>query len=249
MAERERPVVGFVGATGGAGTTRTVVEVAAALAADGQDVCVVDAAFATQGLADYLTGRLAPDVTALVTDDRDADLAAGLVDLDVDGAAGRLAALPANAPFERLARAKSVDAARALEARIETAAARFDHVLVDVPPIAANQAVAAVTVADSIAIVAPATERGAAATQRTHERLADVGVDAALVVSTRGAIETADVEIPTAAQADVSRPTGGEAEGAFGEAIDRVAAAVTGAELAPADDGGVLRTVGEYVGR
>ncbi|MFB6251419.1 MAG: AAA family ATPase [Halobellus sp.] len=249
MAERERNIVGFVGATGGAGTTRTVVEVAAALAADGRRTCVVDAAFATQGLGDYVAGRLEPDVTALVTDERAADLAEGLVDLNIAEVAGRVAILPAHAPFERLARAKRVEAAQALETRIESAAAQFDHVLLDVPPVAANQAVAAVTVADSVAIVTPATERGAAATQRTHERLADVGVDAALVVSTRGTLETADVGIPATAQTDVTEPTGHGTDGGFADAIDQVAAAATGAELTPIDDGGVLQTVGEYVGR
>ncbi|OYR95948.1 cell division inhibitor, partial [Halorubrum sp. E3] len=39
----------LVGATGGAGTTRTAVELAALGARDGRDVAVVDAAFTTQG--------------------------------------------------------------------------------------------------------------------------------------------------------------------------------------------------------
>lgn len=58
----------LVGAVGGAGTTRLAVEVGALLAADGDAVAVLDAAFATQGLGDYLDGRLDPDLTALVTD-------------------------------------------------------------------------------------------------------------------------------------------------------------------------------------
>ncbi|RLM56585.1 ParA family protein [Halobellus sp. Atlit-31R] len=269
MSTPETPdVAAFVGATGGAGTTRTVVEVAAALAADGLDVAVVDAAFATQGLGDYVEGRIETDVTALVTDAADADLSAGLFDLGLDsdsdsgsdssfdsdskgGASGRVAVCPAYAPFERLARAKRVEAAKSLEARVETAASRFDHVLLDVPPIAANQAVAAVTTADRVAVVAPATERGATAIQRTHERLADVGAEASLVISTRGGLETADVGVPAAASPDVQTPTVLEEDGRFATAIERVAAAVTGRETVTAETAsdGLLDAVGEYVGR
>jgi cellulose biosynthesis protein BcsQ len=185
----------LVGATGGAGTTRTVVELAAALAADDHDVAVLDAAYATQGLADYVPGRIDPDVTRLVTDDRDAPLAAGLVDLDLD-LPGRVACLPARAPFERLARAKTAGAARSLEDRIDEAAARFDVVLVDVPPVAANQAAAAVTACDRTALVAPATTRGADAVQSMAARLDDVGTDVDAVVSTRGELNDADASVP-----------------------------------------------------
>lgn len=50
--------IALVGATGGAGTTRLSLELAAALATDGRDVAVLDAAFATQGLSDYVSGTL-----------------------------------------------------------------------------------------------------------------------------------------------------------------------------------------------
>ncbi|MFB6090029.1 MAG: AAA family ATPase [Halobellus sp.] len=249
-ADRETAsVVAFVGATGGAGTTRTVVEIAAALAADGREVCVVDAAYATQGLGEYLEGRLAPDVTALVTDERETDLDAGLVGMDLD-VPGRVAALPANAPFERLARAKTVAAAEALEARVGTAADRFDHVLLDVPPIAANQAVAAVDAGDRVAIVAPGTARGIEAVQRTHERLADVGSEASLVVSVRGD-ETGDLSVPATDATDAaSAPACLRRSDAFATAIERVAAAAIGDEVAvPEERGSLLGTVGEYVGR
>ena len=66
----------LVGATGGAGTTRTAVELAAMGARDGDDVAVVDAAFTTQGLSEYVAGRIDPDLTALLTDDPDAALSA-----------------------------------------------------------------------------------------------------------------------------------------------------------------------------
>ena len=192
----------LVGVTGGAGTTRTTLEAAVALAVDGADVAVLDAAYATQGLGDYLAGRLDPDLTALVTDRAEMPLSTGLIDLDLDLDAavdGRVACCPVDAPFERLARAKSAEAAQRFETRIEEAAAAFDHVFVDVPPIAANQAVAAVTTCERVGLVAPAGDRGADATARTQERLADLGTAADLLVSTGGADESgfAGVELPT----------------------------------------------------
>jgi len=254
-------VAAFVGATGGAGTTRTVVEVAVALAADGREVAVLDAAFATQGLADYVAGRIDPDITRLLVDAEaatagDADGAApalgdALYGLDAGGVPGEVAVCPAYAPFTRLARAKSTAAAERFESVVGAAADRFDHVLVDVPPIATNQAVAAVHVADTVAVVAPATPRGAEGVQRCHERLADVGSGASLVVSTRGDLETADIAVPaTDADGVASAPACLDGD-RFGAAIDRVAAAVTGQRLqeTEADDGGLLGTVGEYVGR
>ena len=255
QGQRERrssTVAAFVGATGGAGTTRTVIEVAAALAADGRDVAVLDAAFATQGLAGYVAGRIDPDVTTLLVDADDAaDLRAGLYGFDAGDVPGEVAVCPAYAPFTRLARAKSTAAAERFESLIRTAAGRFDHVLVDVPPIAANQAVAAVNAADAVAVVAPASDRGAEGIQRCHERLADVGSGASLVVSTRGELETADVGVPVTDADGVAAAPACLDGGEFGAAIERVAAAVTGRELRETggDDGGLLGTVGEYVGR
>jgi septum site-determining protein MinD len=183
----------LVGATGGAGTTRTCLELATALAAAGDDVAVLDAAYDTQGLARHLPGRLDPDATALVTDEGDRPLADGLVEYapDADRDAleadtlsepGRIACLPARAPFERLARAKTPEAAQELERRIGEAATEFDRVLVDAPPIGANPAVAAVTATERIAVVAPATERGVDATQMIRGRLQDVGAGTDAVV-------------------------------------------------------------------
>jgi cellulose biosynthesis protein BcsQ len=256
MADTETSTVtAFVGAAGGAGTTRTVVEVAGTLAASGCEVAVLDAAFATQGLSAYVEGRIDPDLTALVTDDADPDLSAGVVDIDtVSGgnAPGRVAVCPAYAPFERLARAKRVESARRFESLIATAATRFDHVLLDVPPIAANQAVAAVNAADCVAVVSPASERGSEAVQQCHERLADVGSEASLVVSTRGTLATADVSIPAVeTTAPGAAPTCLGDDGAFAAAIERVAAAVTGQPIEPTEDGegGLLGSVGELVSR
>mgnify|MGYP000513047683 CR=1 FL=1 len=129
---------------------------------------------------------------------------------------------------------------------------RLDHVLLDVPPIAANQAVAAVNAADRITVVTPASDRGTEAVQRCHERLADVGTEASLVVSTRGDLATADVAVPTtSATAIEAAPACLDGEDAFTDAIRRVAAAVAGKEITDADAGGdgLLGSVGGLVDR
>lgn len=210
----------LLGATGGAGTTRTSLELATILAADGADVAVLDVAYDTQGLARHLSGTLSPDLTSLVTDETDRPLADGLVAFDpmggdvavLDAAGGdpdaspavdddpttsadaesnpepappdpgRIACCPAHAPFERLARAKTVDAARSLERRVEEAGESFDYVFVDTPPLGSNPAVAAVTTADRVAVVSPATAHGLDAVQAARGRLQDVGTAADAVV-------------------------------------------------------------------
>jgi len=116
----------LVGATGGAGTTRTAVELAALGARDGRDVAVVDAAFTTQGLSEYVSGRIGTDLTTLVTDETGASLSAGTYPIArweteapaataaaaTPGPPGRADVIPARAPFERVARAKTAEAAR-----------------------------------------------------------------------------------------------------------------------------------------
>jgi cellulose biosynthesis protein BcsQ len=233
----------LVGTVGGAGTTRTTVELAAALAADGRSVAVVDASFATQGLSRYLRGALDPDVTALVTDAADAPLGAGLVDLDV-GVPGRVACLPADAPFERLARAKAPAAAERFGDRIRAAATEFDAVLVDTPPVAANQAVAAVTAVDRVAVVAPATDRGTDGVQRTRARLADVGAGTDAVIATFGELPGADAALPETEAEGVPACLGGDEP--FAEAVAAAAAAATGVSLTVSfGDDGLLGAVGD----
>ncbi|NLV05018.1 AAA family ATPase [Haloarcula rubripromontorii] len=172
----------FVGCTGGAGTTRLTVETAATLARGGRSVAVVDAAFGTQGLATYVGGRIDADVTAVAVGDASVDDA--LVEWDID-ADGRVALCPAHAPFERLARAKSAESAQTLERAIEELAGRFDHVLLDVPPIASNQAVAAATTAQRRVLVVPASQRGSDLLPRQQGRLRDIGAPATAVVAAR----------------------------------------------------------------
>jgi septum site-determining protein MinD len=176
------PTLAFVGCTGGAGTTRLTVETAATLARGGRSVAVIDAAFGTQGLATYVEGRLDADVTAVAVGDVPVNSALFEWDIDADG---RVALCPAHAPFERLARAKSAESAQTLERAIEEVSGRFDHVLLDVPPIASNQAVAAATTAQRRALVVPASRRGSDLLPRQQGRLRDIGAPASAVVATR----------------------------------------------------------------
>lgn len=175
--------VALVGAVGGAGTTRTCLEFGSMLARGGQSVAILDAAYATQGLSDHVPGRIVRDITALSTFD-DASLAEGLIDFDLSPESGRLACCPAHAPFKRLARAKTTDAAQRFGELIREAMGSFDHVLIDTPPVAANQAIAAVTGAEAVAVVTPMSQRGTDGLARTRDRLADIGVSETLTIRT-----------------------------------------------------------------
>ncbi|AQL42507.1 cell division inhibitor [Halorientalis sp. IM1011] len=223
----------LAGAVGGAGTTRTTVEFGATLARAGRDVALLDAAFATQGLAAHVPGRIDPDVTALCTGE--GGLRDGLVALGLD-TPGRLAACPARAPFERLARAKTPDAARRFEEVLDSAADRFDHVLVDTPPVAANQAVAAVTSADRVALVAPATERGLDRLPTMRDRLHDLDAPVDAVIGTRadpgGTVEPADATIPESDQRSVADlPVSADPDTEFAPAVAAAVETVLDTEL------------------
>ena len=222
----------LVGAVGGAGTTRLCVEFAATLARDDRDVAVFDAAYATQGLADHLEGRIDPDVTALCTDASDEPVRAGLYDAHLD-APGRVAHCPAFAPFERVARAKTPEAARRFAERVEEAAAAFEFVLLDVPPVAANQALAAVDVADRVAVVTPDTERGADALPRMAARLRDVDSPATVEVANRGdgsAVDRATVAVPEGPTAVADAPATLR-DGSFTVGVGRAVQETLGTEL------------------
>lgn len=233
------PTAALAGATGGAGTTRLVVETAALVATTGRDVAVLDAAFATQGLADHVEGRLDPDLTALVTDETDTPLDDAFVDLRAE-TSGRVACAPASASFEQLARAKAPAAAERFADRVREADAAFDAVVIDVPPLAANQAVAAVDAVDRAAVVAPGSTRGADAVARLRARLRDVGTTADLVVANRGDLPDADVTVPTGETAVAAAPTAPEGA-AFGAAVADLAASLFDVERAvEMPDEGVL---------
>jgi MinD-like ATPase involved in chromosome partitioning or flagellar assembly len=228
--------VAVVGATGGAGTTRLVVETAAVLARDGRDVAVFDAAFATQGLAQYVPGRIDVDATRLLTDDAVAPSEA-LVDLDAN-APGRVAACPVRASFTELADAKTAAAAERFDAVLRETADAFDHVLVDVPPVAANPHVAAVTAVDRVAVVAPDGDRGADALPRLRDRLRDLDAAAPgdLVVANRVAdspvVADPAVAVPESDVVDpTSAPVCDAATGAFPRAVRDLAERAFDADL------------------
>lgn len=224
-------VCALVGAVGGAGTTRLALEFGATLAGEGRSVLVVDAAYATQGLVTAVPGRVDPDVTRAVTDDR--PLAAATTDLDTG--AGRLAVAPARAPFERLSRAKTSECARRLAGRIGDAVREFDRVLVDVPPVAANQAVAAVTAADRVGLVVPDSQRGVDALPRTLDRLADVdaGVDAVVANRTGETprVEDADARVPASERTALADAPVCPGDGSFERAVAGAVASAVGADV------------------
>jgi septum site-determining protein MinD len=213
----------LVGAAGGAGTTRLAVECGATLSRAGREVAVLDAAFGTQGLADYVQGRIDADVTAVVTDE--ADLADGLYELPVD-TPGRLVLCPARAPFERLARAKTAGAAERFEKHVAAAALSHDTVVVDTPPVAGNQALSAVNAAGRVAVVTPDTVRGADALARMRGRLADIGSGVDAVVANYAGdepvVREADARVPRA-QVTVSGdvPASLQPDEAFAPAVAR----------------------------
>ena len=231
----------LVGATGGAGTTRTAVELAAVGARAGHDVVVLDAAYATQGLCEYVAGRIGTDLTMLLTDEPDASLSAATYPIAVDDDAsttdtsdvldGRADVVPTRAPFERVARAKTAEAARALERRIDEAAAAYDAVIVDTPPVASNQAVAVVTTVDCVAAVRPATPHGRDALARLYGRVADVGgsVDATVAVTRSDTTAT-----------DADEPMDGTVDASIGTTDPSIAAAPTAATATDAYTGAVV---------
>lgn len=219
--------VALVGVAGGAGTTRLAVETATTLARDGRDVAVFDAAFATQGLAQYVHGRIDTDVTRLLTTESIAPSDA-FVDLAVD-TDGRVAICPAYAAFAELAAAKTTDAAARFGTLLRQTADVFDHVLVDTPPVGDNPSVAAVNATDRTAFVVPASRRGADALPRARDRLADIDATADVVIANR-ATETHPVESATVAvpESDVTDVTGApvcgpDATGEYPAAIAAVA--------------------------
>lgn len=225
------PTLALVGVAGGAGTTRTAVEMAATLGRAGRSVAVLDAAFGTQGLATYVAGRITDDATAVAVGESTVE--AALYDADYD-VPGRVAFCPAHAPFERLARAKTPESARAVERAVAEADDRFDHVLLDVPPVAANQAVSALTTADRRALVAPATQRGADLLPRQRGRLRDLDAPADAVVATRAdasdavTLADADHELPAC---DPVGPATLDPESPLGPAVAAAVEELLGTEL------------------
>lgn len=195
MFETTTRTTALVGVAGGVGTTRLAVEIGATLARADEDVAVVDTAYATQGLAGYIDGRIGTDVTETLLSD--VPIEEALYELDID-CSGQLSICPARAPFERLARAKTAAAAESFTRLLDELDA--DRIILDTPPIATNQSIAAVTTAERVVLVVPDTSRGADAATRTRERLADLGTSADGVIANRTAdsptVEAADATVP-----------------------------------------------------
>lgn len=233
----------LVGATGGAGTTRTAVELATMGAREGRSIAVVDAAYATQGLSEYVSDRITPDLTQLVTDDTEEPAASAVHELG-DALPGTVALVPARPPFERLARAKTVEAARALTSRIEEAATEYDYVIVDTPPVASNQSVAVVTETDRVAAVLPASRHGRDALQRLRGRVDDVGAGVDAAIATGGNVPPADVALPAPAKDLSGAPEVGATDSSYAEAVARAFEVGFETELDVSfEDGGVLEQV------
>ncbi|MEF8779164.1 MAG: ParA family protein [Haloferacaceae archaeon] len=227
---RDGSIVALAGATGGAGTTRTAVELATTLARDGRSAVVVDAAFSTQGLSEYVSGRIVPDVTALVTEASAEPVPAATIPFpergpDAAGSGepaaesfGSVELLPARAPFERLARAQTPAAAETFEALLRDAGAAFDHVIVDVPPVASNQAIAAVSSADVVVAVTPGSDHGRDALVRLRDRLEDLGVRTDAAVSVGDDLSAADLSLPETEPSPLEAPSCLE-DDPYGEAL------------------------------
>lgn len=225
----------LAGATGGAGTTRTAIELATIGARGGHDVVVLDAAFTTQGLSEHVEGRIGTDLTSLITGDDEVSLSAATYPIAIDGSgdertdvvSGRADVVPARAPFERIARAKTAEAARKLERRLDEAATTYDAVILDAAPVASNEAIAAVTAADRVGAVRPATPHGRDALQRLRGRIADVGgsVDATVAVCRGTTAETdeasadADLVMPPTDPEVRSAPVAANGSGAYTRAM------------------------------
>ncbi|WP_435348142.1 ParA family protein [Haloarchaeobius sp. HRN-SO-5] len=234
MLEQDRSAA-IVGVTGGAGATRLTVELGATLARDGRSVAVFDASFATQGLSQYVHGRIDTDATRLLTDES-IDVHSALLDLRVD-AAGSVALCPAYAPFQRIASAKSGAAAERFGQVIREAAQTYDHVLVDTPPVADNPSIAAVNAVDHVACIVPSSKRGIDTLSRTLDRLADIGVDPHRIVANYAdgetPVESADVAVP---ESEVTGVAGAPvcvdgAVGPFARSIATMAEAVFNTQL------------------
>lgn len=210
----------LVGAAGGVGTTRLSVEAGAGLAADGRDVLVVDASLATQGMSAYVSGRIEPDLTAVLVGDASLDEAVSEQEIDTPG---RLLLCPAHAPFTRMAAAQEVEAARGIETILQEANDLVDHTVIDVPPVAANVAIGAVTAADRVAVVTTPTNRGRDALSRCRGRLADLGVEPDVVVGNfvdDTEFEAGAVTVPVSRETDVPRaPTVLRGDDGFGPGV------------------------------
>lgn len=233
--------VAVVGVAGGAGTTRTVLELAAVLARGGQSALVFDLDFATQGLERFVHDSLDPDAARLLADPG-IELAEAVNDIEVEGP-GRLGLVPAFAPFSTIAEAKAPEAGARVGTRLREAAETVDHVLLDVPPVVSNQAVGGVTAAERVVATIPPSERGVDALQREKGRLADVGTgfDAVLAVDSSPAEAPPDATatIPhLPSEAPPYQPVALNGDGQYTAAVSAVAADLFDVDLGDSIEAG-----------
>lgn len=222
--------VALVGATGGAGTTRTAVELATMLGRDGHSAVVLDAAFGTQGLSEYISGCIDPDLTTLLTDDPDRPLSDAGQEI-AHALPGTVTLVPVRAPFERISRAKAASAARRLDSRIDEASEMAEFVIVDTPPTVSNEVVAVWTTVDEITAVTPASTHGRDALQRLRGRLQDVDTDVDSVISTGGRDAVGDAHLPDTALDVESAPVVGTGTTDYAAAVGSVAETILDIEL------------------
>lgn len=187
----------FVGATGGAGTTRLTIECATLCAASGADVAVLDLAIDTQGIASYTDAALDPELTAVLTEDAPIDQA--MVTLSTS-TTGTVSLCPSRASVVQIAAAKTEDAADQLMPVIDQLSTEYDWLLLDIPPAVHNLALAGLQAADSRLVVTPATQCGADALRRMEGRFRDLDCDLSGVIATfdetASPVQRADTTIP-----------------------------------------------------
>lgn len=235
-----------MGAAGGVGTTRLTVEVGAVMAAEGENVVLLDAALETQGLADHVIGPIDPDLSTVLIDANDHQ--AALSDHPADHTVvGRLQCLPVVAPFGRIAAAKAPEAAQRLTTVARTLAEDGKTVVVDVPPIASNTAVAGATAADRTILVTTDSARGREAIARSRGVLDDIGLETNAVVANRtdsAEMDDIDLAVPAVSRTETPRiPTALTDSAPFSRAIETVASSLFDVDLVTEPDRGPLASL------
>ncbi|MDR9445231.1 MAG: cellulose synthase operon protein YhjQ/BcsQ [Haloquadratum sp.] len=227
-------VVACVGATGGVGTTRTAVELARLAQLHDQQPLVVDTAVATQGLARLLIETPPLDLCGALAAPDTLDLEAIAVELPTG-----LTIVPIDAPLCAVAPALSAEAATALDRAIARAAAARPLVIVDVPPVATNLAVAGIARADVILLMHRAGDREAV--RRGRELIADLaGPDPHPV--TVGTPALGELSLPELSALRAGAPLATPVEDpAYRRALAEVAATAGVSIPAPTETGGWLQ--------
>ncbi len=148
MPQDAGTVVACVGATGGVGTTRTAVELARLATTHDRRPLLVDTAVATQGLARLLPTTPRVDLCDALSDTDAVDLDAIAVDLPSE-----LRIVAIDAPLCSMTTALTAEAAAALTDAIAHAAGTHPLIIIDVPPVATNLAIAGLISADEILLI------------------------------------------------------------------------------------------------